>query len=213
MYGQSGFRGMPPVVKNLLIINVIFYLATYVIFPRLELIRWLSLFYPESPLFHPYQFLTYMFMHGGFTHILFNMLGLWMFGTEIESYWGPKKFLTYYIICGLGAAIFHTAITYVQIHFGGAPLEEFFASPMLGASGAVYGILIAYAMMFPDRKLLMLFFPVPIKAKYMVIIWVAIEFFSGIGGSDNVAHFAHLGGMLTGFILISIWKIQGKFYS
>ena len=204
---------IPLVVKNLLLLNVFFYMAT-TLFPSLELVGRLSLFYPESPLFHPYQFITYMFMHGGFTHILFNMLALWMFGSEIESYWGPKKFLTYYIICGLGAAALHSLISYYQIHVvGGVNTAELYGSPMLGASGAIYGILIAYGFMFPNRQLIMLFFPVPIKAKYMVIIWGVLEFTSGVAGGDNIAHFAHLGGMLTGLIIILIWKARGKFYS
>ena len=209
---------IPPVVKNLILLNVFFYVGTYFVFRNLDLVKYLSLFYFESPFFHPYQFVTYMFMHGGFSHILFNMLALWMFGSEIEMYWGPKKFLSFYILCGLGAAVLHSIITYFQIHIQGMPEELFYSSPMLGASGAIYGILLAFGFMFPNRQIIMLFFPVPIKVKYMVIIWGLIELTSGISANafaagDNVAHFAHLGGMLTGLIIILILKAQGRFYN
>ena len=205
---------IPPVVKNLIILNVFFYIATFYIFPQWDLIRWLSVFYPESEYFHPYQFITYMFMHGGFWHIALNMLALWMFGSEIEMYWGKGKFLGYYIVCGLGAAILNCIVTYMQLYVFKVHGPVYINAPMLGASGAIYGILLAYGMMFPNRELLMLFFPVPIKAKYMVFIWAGLELLSGgFGAGDGIAHFAHLGGMLTGFIVILIWKAQGRFYS
>ena len=202
MLRPGGFTTV--VVKNLLIINALVYIATNVLnFPGIA--ERLVLYYPASEYFQPYQFITYMFMHGGFSHILFNMLGLWMFGSEIEYRFGPKKFLIYYIACGLGAAALHFGLEYFQ---GGSD------SVLLGASGAVFGLLVAYGMMFPNNIIMPLFPPIPMKAKYFVMIYAGIELFSGIGrfSGDNVAHFAHLGGAITGFILIMIWKRRGELY-
>ena len=202
MLRPGGFTTV--VVKNLLIINALVYIATNILnFPGIA--ERLVLYYPASEYFQPYQFITYMFMHGGFSHILFNMLGLWMFGSEIEYRFGPKKFLIYYIACGLGAAALHFGLVYFNI---GDPY------PLLGASGAVFGLLVAYGMMFPNNIIMPLFPPIPMKAKYFVMIYAGIELFSGIGrfSGDNVAHFAHLGGAITGFILIMIWKRRGELY-
>jgi membrane associated rhomboid family serine protease len=174
----------------------------------------LSLHYPTSHYFEPFQLVTYMFMHANFWHIFFNMLALWMFGTEIEYIWGPRRFLVYYLICGLGAAGLHFIITgYTLTHVDPETAAILRDVPMLGASGAIYGILLAYGFMFPNRQLLLLFPPIPVKAKYLVIGYGLIEFFSGVSNmSDNIAHFAHLGGMLTGLILLLIWRKQGRLY-
>lgn len=235
-FQQGGFMAnMPPVVKNLLIINVLFFLATLAMH---QLTRILGAFYIDSPYFEPWQVVTHMFMHGGFTHIFFNMFALWMFGTAIERVWGPKRFLIYYMVCGLGAYVLHTAVTAWQVHeivqdLGPEAIEmvksqgmNLWASgrnftnpelghlnaiynvPVVGASGAIFGLLLAFGMMFPNMRLIMLFFPVPIKAKYFVIGYGVLELISGVANrpGDNVAHFAHLGGMIFGFFLIKYWQ-------
>jgi membrane associated rhomboid family serine protease len=141
-----------------------------------------------------------MFLHGGFGHIFFNLFALWMFGQSIENYWGTKRFTVFYFLTGIGAAILH-----MFIGGGGAPT--------IGASGAVYGILLAFGMMFPNREIMLLFPPIPMKAKYFVAIFGVIELVSGISRTDSgVAHFAHLGGMLVGFILIKYWGIKAEEY-
>lgn len=234
-FQRGGFlANMPIIVKNLLIVNVLFFLGTLAV-PSFTGI--FGAFYFDSPRFEPWQIVTHMFMHGGFAHILFNMFALWMFGTAIERVWGPKRFLIYYFVCGLGAYFLYTAVLAWQINdlvsqlgpeaiemvktqgiqywLSGqnytnpelAQLNAFYNIPVLGASGAIFGLLLAFGMMFPDLKLMMLFFPVPIKAKYFVIGYGAIELISGISNrpGDNTAHFAHLGGMLFGFILIKYW--------
>jgi len=236
---SSAFGNMPEVVKNLLIINGLFFLATVAMQPQgLDLSRILGAFYWDSEHFRVWQIITHMFMHGSFMHILFNMFALWMFGSAIERIWGAKKFLTYYLITGFGAFILHYAVVAFQvqqlipevspemlrdIRLNGldilmrnqnytdptfAKLNLLYNIPVVGASGAVFGILLAFGMMFPNTRLMLLFFPVPIKAKYFVIGYGAIELFSGIANrpGDNVAHFAHLGGMLFGYILIKYWN-------
>ena len=236
MYLNRGFTNMPLVVKNLIIINALFFLARYTLGSTLsiDLNAILGLYYYKSPEFNPYQLISYMFMHGGFSHLFFNMFALWMFGTQIENLWGPKRFLNYYLITGFGAAFLH----YLIIHFQISDLESHFTSlqiseivnngafnsssplfnkaralyglhhtPVVGASGAVFGLLLAYGMTYPNQIIyLNLLFP--IKAKYFVIIYGLLEFFMGVqnSASDNVAHFAHLGGMLFGFLLIKYWK-------
>jgi membrane associated rhomboid family serine protease len=215
MYRPPGLGSIPIVIKNLIILNLLLYVATF-IFGESMLLKYLALWYPETPYFHPYQFISYMFMHGGFLHVAINMFILFMFGVELETIWGPKKFLAYYIICGLGAGLLHTLINFWMLHHGGNDfLDNVAPPPMVGASGAIFGVLIAFGLMFPDRQMFFLLFPIPIKAKYMVFIWALIELTSGIGkfAGDNVAHFAHLGGMLTGLIIVLIWRKQGKFYN
>jgi membrane associated rhomboid family serine protease len=239
---SSAFGNMPTVVKNLLIINGLFFLATVALQNQFNLTRVLGAFYWDSPLFMPWQIVTHMFMHGGFTHILFNMFALWMFGSAIERVWGPQRFLIYYMITGLGAFFLHYAVVAWQVHgliaeMGPdaveriktegmrfwtegknysdpalAQLNIFYNVPVVGASGAVFGILLAFGMMFPNTKLIMLFFPVPIKAKYFVIGYGLLELYSGFANNpgDNVAHFAHLGGMLFGFLLIKYWSSQNN---
>lgn len=238
---RGAFGNMPTIVKNLLIINGLFFLAS-IAMPGLSKV--LGAFYYDSPLFEPWQVITHMFMHANFMHIFFNMFALWLFGTAIERVWGPQKFLKYYLITGLGAFVLHYAIVAFQaqnliaelgpqavemvktegtkLWASGknytdpklAQLNILYNVPVVGASGAVFGLLLAFGMMFPNTRLIMLFFPVPIKAKYFVIGYGAIELFSGIANrpGDNVAHFAHLGGMLFGFILIKYWKSQENNY-
>ncbi len=236
---NSAFGNMPLVVKNLLIVNGLFFLATWAMQPQgLDLSRHLGAFYYDSPLFRPWQIITHMFMHANFMHIFFNMFALWMFGSSIEHVWGPKRFLTYYLITGFGAFILHYLVVSIEaqqliaelgpqavqtvktegmrlwadgrnytVPEGLGRLNLIYNVPVVGASGAVFGILLAFGMMFPNTKLIFIFFPVPIKAKYFVMLYGAFELFSGIANrpGDNIAHFAHLGGMLFGFILIKYW--------
>lgn len=172
-----------------------------------------ALFYFNSPFFKPYQLISYIFMHGGFMHILFNMYSLYIFGSVLESVWGGKKFFIYYMVTGIGAALFHLFITYLRIESG--VLDPYLASiiPMVGASGAIYGLLLAYGVLFPNNVLTLFFPPVSLKAKYMVFVFGGLEFLLGLGGSgDGVAHFAHLGGMLFGFVILMIWKRGNKLY-
>ncbi len=287
---RTGFGGLPIVVKNLLIINGVFYLITIAFYYKLNIhledILGLHYFFSED--FRPYQLITYMFMHATidpktksiiFMHIFFNMFALWMFGNVLESVWGSKRFLIYYVICGMGAAVLHYTVHYFEIQpvlnalndylldpdpekFKGLfsdgyvqistqdmalrlqPLidelskselagnadsslqasmdfilaykKEFLNAPVVvGASGSVFGLLLAFGMLFPNTQLMLIFFPVPIKAKYFVIMYGLFELFSGLAdrATDNVAHFAHLGGMLFGFIMIKLWgKGRSHFY-
>ncbi len=188
----------PPAVKHLLIINVLVFVAmwTPAIGPYLQ--QYGMLFPIGSGYFHVWQIVTYMFLHAGFGHIFFNLFALWMFGQSIENFWGTRRFTMYYFLTGIGAALLH-----MLIGGGGAPT--------LGASGAVYGILLAFGMMFPERQIMLLFPPIPMKAKYFVAIFGVIELVSGISRtSSNVAHFAHLGGMLVGYILIKYWGLKNE---
>lgn len=274
-FQPRGFSLLPVVVKNLLIINGIFFLAT-IVFERalhLDLIDFLGLHYLPSEKFQPYQIITYMFMHGSFTHILFNMFAVWMFGSAIENLWGPKRFLIFYLVTGIGAAFIHYTIVYfyqikpvmdmintftndptndgfisfinssyfqggmdgiqekfqifrneyntlmvsnpsgalsLAVEFMDSYKVAFLNAPVIvGASGALFGLLLAFGMMFPN-SVIYLYFAIPVKAKWFVIGYGAIELFSGVynSSSDNIAHFAHLGGMLFGFILIKLWRIQ-----
>lgn len=235
--------------KQLIIINVIFFVGTYIIGPEMAY-KYLALHFPKSPDFKPWQIVTHMFMHGGVMHILFNMLGVWMFGSALEQFWGTKKFLFFYFSCGLGAALLHLGVNYYSYHHAIEILtqngfteseilsvlnqgkfdtrwEEYlsqgglnnfigaYISPMLGASGALYGILVAFAFMFPNASLMLLFLPIPIKAKYFVPGLLLMDLFSGLrgqsifgggGGGDGIAHFAHLGGALIGFLMMWYWK-------
>lgn len=151
-----------------------------------------------SGLFAPWQLVSYMFLHASFGHVLFNLFALWIFGQGIENYWGTKRFTIYYFLTGIGAALLHMWISGT-------------GAPTVGASGAVFGILIAFGMMFPDRYIILLIPPIPIKAKYFVAIFGAIELFSGIMRPDSgIAHFAHLGGMVIGFLLIKLWGLKGE---
>lgn len=242
---RPSINAVPPVVKNLIIINVIMLFATYVLNMRgINLTKILGLHYFESPDFRPYQLVTHMFMHGGFTHLLFNMFALWMFGRVLESVWGPKRFFIYYFVTGLGAAALHTFVNFIEFqHLAGKMLPEavqmvmtqgpeIFSQgknfsdpdagklnlllniPTVGASGAVFGILLGFGMLFPNTQLMLLFPPIPIKAKYFVMGYGAIELYLGLTQSgSNIAHFAHLGGMLFGFFMIKYWnKHTNHFY-
>ena len=248
-----------------MIINVLFYLASIVVAKTnsIDLDKWLALFYIGSDNFRPWQYITYMFMHGSFEHIFFNMFALWMFGYVLENFWGTRRFVIFYLLCGIGAGVFHTLVTGLQAlpvlndinyyaanpspdaliqiyndHFVGkinpawitevtnawrvgdgsgygimttdALMQVYnqfvIGIPTVGASGAVYGILLAFGMMFPNERIY-LYFLFPIKAKWFVIGYAAIELLTGVlGTNDGIAHFAHLGGMLVGLILILLWR-------
>ncbi len=219
-FRPQGFSILPPVVKNLLIINFVFYLATiafdYVW--HIDLAQYLGLHYIGASDFRPYQFVTYMFMHGNFAHIFFNMFALWMFGNSIENAWGPKRFLIFYMVCGIGAGLTQELVQYIQLrdlvenyqyvklNGQSIPVDAYLNMlTTVGASGAVYGILLAFGMMWPDSRIY-IYFAIPIKAKWFVIIYGLLELFSGFSSVDNVAHFAHVGGMLWGFLLILYWR-------
>lgn len=199
---MSDFRyykpdNFPPIVKNLIIINVLVFVAQLVF---RDLTYYIGLWPIGFPLFRPYQVVTHMFSHSptSFGHILFNMFALWMFGKILENVWGAKRFLFFYLACGIGAAAFHLLI---QNLTGGGSLT-------IGASGAVMGVMVGFAYLFPNTEMFILFLPFPVKAKWVAIAYVAIDLFSGIANvaGDNVAHFAHLGGAITGFILVLLWN-------
>lgn len=216
-YTLRGFSFLPPVVKNLLILNVLFFLADISLQTRgIDLTQWLGLHYITAQDFYPWQFITYMFMHGNFSHLFFNMFALWMFGYALENHWGSKRFLVYYLITGVGAALIQTGVLALEIRGMTQSLPPFAAQHYInqivtvGASGAVYGILLAFGMCFPNVPIFLYFF-FPIKAKWFVIIYGVIELFAGIGGTaDGVAHFAHLGGMIFGLLLILYWRKHGS---
>ncbi|HVZ56986.1 MAG TPA: rhomboid family intramembrane serine protease [Chitinophagaceae bacterium] len=228
-------NNFPPVVKNLVIINVLVYIAQLTVhpFPLTEKL----MLYPALPAqlsdylsqqgglpgmgaFNPYQVFTYMFAHSPatFTHILFNMFALWMFGRILENVWGPKRFLFFYIVCGVGAAAFHLAIQYfraeqlwhaIQLNDQAGITKNLGAlAPALGASGAIMGLLAAFGYLFPNSEMFILFIPFPIKAKWAVLGMAAIDLFGGVTNisGDNVAHFAHIGGALVGLVIVLIWN-------
>jgi len=238
----GGFNILPPVVKNLLIINGLFFLATMALSRYgIDLVEMLGLFIPQSEHFKPHQLVSYIFMHGSMEHIFFNMFALWMFGNAIENFWGGKRFLIYYMVTGLGAGFIHLGVMEFQLFsvlkelsidqiemvktegsavlaagqnysdLGLAKLNLLLNTPTVGASGAVFGLLLAFGMMFPNAQIY-LYFLFPIKAKYFVIGYGLIELFSGVSNraGDNVAHFAHLGGMIFGYILIKFWQKKGS---
>ncbi len=193
-YQPQGYRLLPPAVKHLLIINVLCYLLYYALSRQhiIDLNYWLGIWTPSSGMFRIWQPLTYMFMHGSFDHLFFNMFSLWMFGAVLERYWGTRRFVFYYLVCGIGAGLLNMLVPGVHLS--------------VGASGAVYALLLAFGMMFPNEYIY-LYFLVPIKTKWFIIGMIALELFEGIFRSyDGVAHFAHLGGMLIGFLLILYWR-------
>lgn len=275
---NSFFSSIPPVVKNLIIINALFYLASIVLPTtsfHINIEDYLGLHVLGAPMFSPFQLITYMFLHGGFSHIFFNMFALYMFGRILEHHWGSKKFLLYYLVTGIGAGLVQLAVQYYQLgamttavtqylnnanpetlnafintkmavnsnetlnHFNAFrvayndlasidpikaialskewmsqyQLDYYNAFVTIGASGAVFGILLAFGMIFPNIELMLLFPPIPIKAKYFVVLYGAMELFMGVGNFqfDNVAHWAHLGGMLFGFILLMYWRKNNNF--
>jgi membrane associated rhomboid family serine protease len=244
--GQSPFQNIPPVVKNLIIINAIMLLATITLGSamRIDLNRILGLYFFESSMFRPFQIVSHIFMHGGIAHLFFNMFALFMFGRVLEQVWGSKRFFIYYFFTGIGAALLHTFVNFIEArsimanltaeqintvmtdgsaifqhgknytHQGMAALNALLNIPTVGASGAVFGVLLAFGMYFPNTVLMLIFPPIPIKAKYFVMIYGGIELYLGFTqANSNIAHFAHLGGMLFGFILIKIWaRRKDRFY-
>jgi len=242
-FNSGRLSNTPPVTKNLIIINVVMLVAA-MFFERvfkINLNAVLGMFYIQSPFFAPWQIVTHMFMHGGIAHIFFNMYALWIFGKTLESVWGSKRFLIYYLITGLGAAFFQQLVNYIQFAPDLAALKAAYSvdtinhallneilkpgnqfyeigrnliRPTVGASGAVYGVLLAFGMLFPNTPLYLMFIPIPIKAKWMVIGFGVLELYLGITQSGgNIAHFAHLGGMIFGFFLIRYWnKFNKNFY-
>ena len=221
-YSPTGFRVLPPVVKHLLIINALLFLASFTLNRfNIDLSDYLGLHFFLAKDFMPFQLFTYMFMHANFEHIFFNMFALWMFGNTLENIWGSKRFLLFYIVCGLGAALCQEVVQFIDFEIrtdwrGLAVLNDGMREVLntwntVGASGAVYGLLLAFGMLFPNSRIY-LYFLFPIKAKWFVIGYAVIELLSGFFSSGNVAHFAHLGGMLFGLILILIWKKKGKLY-
>jgi len=241
-YLPKQFNMMPPVVKNLLIINVLFFLAALVVERAMHenLNGLLGLYYPGSENFNPFQILTSMFSHGGIGHLAFNMFALWMFGSQLERIWGSQRFFIYFILTGLGASMLHTGVNWYEaeriwnqiiptelhlrvldflnkgqqlmidptLHDAVRKLDMIYNTPVVGASGAIYGLLIGFGMLFPNVELMLLFFPVPVKAKYFIPLLVIVELYLGINSFswDNIAHFAHLGGALFGFIIIKYWQ-------
>ncbi len=198
------------VVKRLLIINIIVFFGAAFILPPEFTNTWLAVYYPSSEYFQPVQVITYMFMHGSLTHLFFNMFGLYMFGPPVEYSWGPKRFLFYYLFTGLGALVLDFAVKYVQInHMGYSP--EIADIPMVGASGAIFGLLAAFGLLYPNNIIQLLFPPIPMKAKYFVLLYAGLELYLGISGRQaGVAHFAHIGGALFGFLLIIYWRNSGR---
>ena len=222
MEQRNFLQNIPPVTRNLLIINVIMFIATLV--NENFMIGTFALFYPTSQFFHWWQVVTHMFMHGGFWHIFFNMYTLLIFGCVVERIIGSKKFLLFYFVCGLGAVALHLGVEYLQLqsYMEGAALGNAAAiqniaiiknTPTVGASGAIYGVLMGYAMLFPESRMTLLFPPVTLSAKWMVAIFAAIELFTGVTGvAAGIAHFAHLGGMLIGWLMILWWRKRGVLF-
>ena len=208
-YERPNFwNSLPVVTRNIIAINVLMFIATLV--NQNFMIGNFAMFYPASPYFRIWQPLTHMFMHGGFWHIFFNMYTFFFFGTMLERTLGSKKFVWFYFITGFGAVALHMLVQWLQVR-AGVNVAAIYQTPVLGASGAVYGVLIGYAMLFPNDRMTLLFPPVTLKAKWMMLIFAGIELVTGaVGTADGVAHFAHLGGMLFGAILIIWWRKTGR---
>ncbi len=234
-----GILGLPPVVKNIIMLNVLMMLAYYAarsVF-GVDLDAILGLYFPKSELFRPLQIVTHMFMHGGFWHIFFNMYALFIFGPILEQVWGPKRFFIFYMVCGLGAAFTYETVIYFQynhlvqilspenlqtvlsegtayFHQGKVftepdmqRLQLLLNTPMVGASGAIFGVLLAFGVLFPNTQLMLLFPPIPIKAKYLVFGYGALELYLAVTApGSNIAHAAHIGGMIFGYFLIRYWR-------
>lgn len=219
---NSILANMPPVVKNLIMANVIVYIITMI--SGNFMYEHFSLFYFKSPLFKPFQLVTHMFMHGGFAHILFNMYALFIFGSVLERVWGSQKFLFYYFVTGIGAALIHLGVMALQLRgyeaafnagdmLARTGIQDILLTPTVGASGAIYGLLLAYGMLFPNNIMQLIFPPVALKAKWFVLIYGTIELMLGLSGrGGDIAHFAHLGGMIFGFFLILYWKKNNRMY-
>ncbi len=239
------WRNLPPVVKNLLIINLLMFVALLIFQSRgTDLNSELGLYNVASSEFRPFQIVTHMFMHGNFMHIFFNMFALISFGAILERVWGPKRFLLFYLITGIGAVVLYSIVNYIEYSelvklMSAAEVEYVKANglevirsnhnyfddagrlnanlftPMVGASGAIYGLLVGFGVLFPNTEMMMIFLPIPIKAKYFIPILIALALFGGFANNegDNIAHFAHLGGALFGFILVKMWtKDRNNFY-
>lgn len=239
----GGLSEIPPVTKNLILINVVMLLASMTAggVLNIDMNAALGIYFPKSSSFQPYQIITHIFMHGGITHLFFNMFALFMFGRVLESVWGPKRFFIYYLVSGLGAALTHEAVLAIQyqklvglvgpenvqmiiergadiLHSGRnfsnpamGQLNALLNTPTVGASGAVFGILLAFGVLFPNTRLMLLFPPIPIKAKWMVIAYGALELYLAITQpGSSIAHAAHLGGMIFGYILIRYWRKTTK---
>ncbi|MBU2945580.1 rhomboid family intramembrane serine protease [Zobellia uliginosa] len=230
-------------IKHLLIINILFFVATSLYGDQMY--EWFSLWFPKNENFAFYQIITHMFMHGGFMHIAFNMYALWAFGTPLEQMWGRNKFLFFYFSAGLGSALLHTGVNYYYFNEGmqalvssgmtesnvmeiissgqyspdwyniasKSTIDNFLSAyntPAVGASGAIYGVLVAFGMMFPNSELFLIFLPIPIKAKYFIPVLIGLDLFSGVTGyaifGQGIAHFAHIGGALFGFLMMWYWK-------
>ena len=221
--GRRGFMSNVPVaVKNIIIINVLVMIMTSL--NENFMYEKFALFYPTSPFFHWWQPVTHMFMHGGFWHLFFNMYTLFIFGSVLERVWGMKKFLLFYFVTGLGAALIHTGVEWLQMQSWLSQAAEgstaamtsihlLKMTPTVGASGAIYGVLMGYAMLYPDSVLTLIFPPISMKAKWFVLVFAAIELLTGVTGTGGgIAHFAHLGGLIFGFILIWYWKKRHTLY-
>lgn len=229
-FRERNYQFAPPVTQNLIIINAIFLFATYVLEARfnIDLNDTMGLHYFQADSFNPIQFVSYMFLHDGLSHLFFNMFSLWMFGRLIEQFWGAKRFLIFYVICGLTAAlaqqivwavdlmpIVNSPAEFVRFPEGTEMLKSAFLNlpTTVGASGAVFGLLLAFGMLFLNGEIYLFFIPIPIKAKWFVIIYGLVELFLGVApmaGGSNIAHFAHLGGMIGGIILILLWRRKGE---
>jgi len=234
---QSPFANIPPVVKNLLIINIIVFLPSLFYSHGFAgngdpVAEHFGVYYFDSPLFRPWQVITHMFVHGGWFHIIFNMFALYSFGAIVEYVMTSQRFLAFYFICGLGAIALQMCVQAYEVHaitgqlslaspelnssyeaYGNnaQKLYDIYHVDMVGASGAIFGLLIAFGMLYPNAELMIMLIPVPVKAKYIIPVYVLVELSLGVGqfGGDNVAHFAHLGGALLGFILVKAWHLQG----
>lgn len=223
-YNNRGglFGNLPAAVKNIIIINIMVMIMTSL--NEDFMYEKFALFYPTSPFYHWWQPLTHMFMHGGFWHLFFNMYTLFIFGTHLERIWGTRKFLLFYFVTGIGAAAVHTGVEWLQVqNWMAAAADGSLAAqnaihmlkmtPTVGASGAIYGVLMGYAMLYPDSVLTLIFPPISMKAKWFVLVFAAIELLTGVTGTGGgIGHFAHLGGLIFGFILIWYWKKRHTLY-
>ena len=202
-----------PVVSNLLIANVVAYLATMLLDTN-DMYALFALFPVGSPFFEVWQPLTYMFLHGDFSHLFFNMFALWMFGRELEMELGTKRFLIYYFVCGVGAALVQLGIAQIDImHLSDTPvlLWDYLRTPTLGASGAIFGLLLAFGMLHPNATIVLLIPPIPMKAKWFVVLYGLLELLLIVlQAQDGVAHFAHLGGMFFGWLLLALWSRRDR---
>ena len=207
---NNPLQNIPVVTRNLLYVNIIMYVAT--IINEDFMVGTFAMFFPTSPYFHWWQPLTHMFMHGGFWHIFFNMYTLVMFGMVVERALGTQRYLIFYFVTGLGAAALHTGVEWLQLTFMGGGMGVLY-TPMVGASGAIFGVLVAFAMLYPEARLTLIFPPDTLDAKWWVLIFIGIELVTGITGTAmGIAHFAHLGGALFGWLLIRYWRNKHQLY-